>query len=650
MPPETNLNDDMLIAYGGAVKALGEGRIQGYLVRFTDAEHLDLEGEFFDARTDYDIKAGERTSIYYHHGQEKMLGRRKIGEGALKIDEVGVWLEGQLDLRDGYEQAIYRMSEQGKMGFSSGTATHLIEREPEGKGTHITRWPLRLDASLTPTPAEPSTQVLTLKAYKAMEHEPLGVQEPQGDVQTPPASTATKATKPPKPKAKRKGGKTMFDIRRIQIGATHYAYKFVLDEETQKTERAGDPLFASIKAEDVDTFITDAKMTPDARALQAVVKGFEATMDKMAKAFTARTGAQEPGLYAGSEPATVKGQATFGDFLLAVGRKDRGALKAMGSTFEEYEQVDGTKVLGDQTGASGGFLVPTQYLPELIRIDPETEIVWPTGDVIPMSSRSVEVPGIATTGSTAGRTNCFGGAFFYWTETGTLKSETDIEFSQIELVAHEISAWIPVKEALLQDSAVSLDPLIKGIFRDGLMYYTDESFLDGTGAGMPQGIVTAPGTLVLARDTVLRILYADLTNMFMHFMPQARGGAFWVINQFCMQEIMQIQDPAGNYIWQPNAREGQPSTIFGLPVRWTEKTPTLGAQGDIILMNPKWYYIGRRQGVTVATSEHVRFLHNQIVYKCVMRLDGQEKLPAPVFAKDGQNQISPFVELGAAAT
>ena len=512
---------------------------------------------------------------------------------------------------------------------------------------HITRWPLRLDASLTPTPAEPSTRVLTLKAYKALTIEPLQVQEPQGDVlQTPPVTVqATKAAKPPtKTKPKRKGGKTV-TIKRYQINGVHYAYG-----ENEEGERIGDPLFASVKAEDVDTFISDG-LKPDWQRVAETIRE-EAKLDReaMVKAFTANTAARQPGLYATGDPATVKQGPTFGDFLLAVYRKNLNAIKAMGSAFVEYENPDGTKVLGDQSGGEGGFLVPTQWLPDLIRIDPETEIVWPTGDVIPMSSRSVQVPGIATTGSTTGRTNCFGGAFFQWTETGTTKHETDIDFTQIELVAHEISGYIDVKDALLQDSAISLDPLIRGIFRDGLMYYTDESFLDGTGVGQPQGIISAPGTLVLARDTANSIVYEDVKTMFMHFMSQARGGAFWTINQFCMAEIMDMTDTAGNLIWQPNARESIPTMLLGLPIKWTEKTPALGSQGDIILMNPKWYYIGSRQGVSIATSEHIHFLQNRTVFRCCMRLDGQEKLPAPVFAKDGVNQVSPFVVLGAAAT
>ena len=643
--PEKSIDEeDMLVNYGGSVKAMGDGRISGYLVKFSDPEHLDLTGEFFDARTDFDFKVGDWSTIYYHHGQDKTLGRRKIGEGAMKIDDVGVWIEGQLSMRDRYEQAIYRMAEAGKMGFSSGTASHLVEREPEGKGVHIKRWPLRLDATITPTPAESSTQVLTLKAYKALEFTEPWAAEPQDDVsQTPSAPVAaTKSATPTKTEKKPKQGGIAVDIKRFTIGAMSYAYK--IDAEGV---RVGDPLFADVKAEAVDQYIVDANKSPSEKALDRVVDKFTTTIDGFAKAFTAQQAATQPGLYATGSHAQVKDALTFGDFLLALHRNDTGALKAMGS-FED--EGDGQKVLGDQTGAAGGFTVPTQFVPDLIRINPESEVVWPGGDKLPMSSRSVQVPGMVTTGSTSGQTNTLGGVYVQWTETGTLKPETEPEFTQIELVAHEISAYTEVKEALLQDSAISLDPLLKGLFRDSLMFYTDEAFLDGTGVGQPQGIITAPGTLVLTRTTAGSIVYEDVKTMFMHLLVQAHGGAFWAINQFCMAEIMDMVDPAGNLIWQPNARETIPTSLLGLPIKWTEKTPALGTQGDIILMNPKWYYIGTRQGVSIATSEHYRFRYNRIAYKCVMRLDGQEKLPAPVYAKDGVNQTSPFVVLGAGAT
>ncbi len=52
----------------------------------------------------------------------------------------------------------------GQLGWSSGTAAHLVEREEAGEAWKIKMWPLGLDASLTPTPAEPRNKVIPLKS------------------------------------------------------------------------------------------------------------------------------------------------------------------------------------------------------------------------------------------------------------------------------------------------------------------------------------------------------------------------------------------------------------------------------------------------------------------------------------------------------
>ena len=44
---------------------------------------------------------------------------------------MGVWVEGILNMRDDYEKALYNLAKQGKLGWSSGTASHLVEREKE---------------------------------------------------------------------------------------------------------------------------------------------------------------------------------------------------------------------------------------------------------------------------------------------------------------------------------------------------------------------------------------------------------------------------------------------------------------------------------------------------------------------------------------
>ena len=160
---------DTLLAFGGEIKALGDGRVAGYLVRYTSAETPDLTGDYFDANTDFDAEDGDRVTVYYGHGFDPVLKHRKLGKGTLRFDDVGVWVEAQLQMRDEYERAIYAMAEAGKLGWSSGTLPNLVEREDEGEAKRITHWPLGKDASLTPTPAAGlvATRVLPLKAWLA---------------------------------------------------------------------------------------------------------------------------------------------------------------------------------------------------------------------------------------------------------------------------------------------------------------------------------------------------------------------------------------------------------------------------------------------------------------------------------------------------
>ena len=161
------MTDETLLAFGGPLKALGDGRVAGYLVRYTSADEPDLTGDYFDALTDFDAEDGDRVTVYYGHGFDPVLKHRKLGKGTLRFDDVGVWVEAQLAMRDEYERAIYGLAEAGKLGWSSGTLPNLVEREDEGKAQRITHWPLGKDASLTPTPAAGlvATQVLPLKAW-----------------------------------------------------------------------------------------------------------------------------------------------------------------------------------------------------------------------------------------------------------------------------------------------------------------------------------------------------------------------------------------------------------------------------------------------------------------------------------------------------
>jgi HK97 family phage major capsid protein len=167
---------ESLVFHGDAIKALGEGKVAGYLVRFSGETDPDVTDDFFGKDTDYGVIDGSTLPVYYQHGMDEKMGIKSIGRGTVKIDDIGLWFEAQLNMRSEYEQMIYELAKEGKLGWSSGAAGHLVEREEVGKAFHIKSWPIA-EASLTPTPAEPRNTVTPIKSLITTLPVDTGVEE-----------------------------------------------------------------------------------------------------------------------------------------------------------------------------------------------------------------------------------------------------------------------------------------------------------------------------------------------------------------------------------------------------------------------------------------------------------------------------------------
>ncbi len=167
---------DSMIYFGDAVKALGDGKVAGYLVRYSGANDPDLTDDFFTKETEYGVVDGSNLPVFYQHGMDEKMGVKSIGRGTIKIDDIGLWIEAQLNMRSEYEQAIYQLAKDGKLGWSSQAAGTLVSRESIGKSYNIKSWPIA-EASLTPTPAEPRNNVIPIKSLITTLPVDTGVEE-----------------------------------------------------------------------------------------------------------------------------------------------------------------------------------------------------------------------------------------------------------------------------------------------------------------------------------------------------------------------------------------------------------------------------------------------------------------------------------------
>lgn len=164
------MTDQTLIYSGEAVKALGAGRVGGYLIRFGSPDDHDVQGDFFTRETYLGraIKGG--VDVIFDHGMFKRhplahkLGNKVIGEGSISEREDGWYVEAALDTSDPAVKSAYEAAERGELGWSSGSTDRMVRKTAIKAGINrVDAWPL-IEASLTPKPVDPRNRAFAIKS------------------------------------------------------------------------------------------------------------------------------------------------------------------------------------------------------------------------------------------------------------------------------------------------------------------------------------------------------------------------------------------------------------------------------------------------------------------------------------------------------
>lgn len=320
----------------------------------------------------------------------------------------------------------------------------------------------------------------------------------------------------------------------------------------------------------------------------------------------------------------------FGDFLQEV-------------RFNPHNTKLEQRTLQMGVGGAGGFIVPEQFDANIRIIEDNAGIFRPRSQVIPAGSppdAAITIPALDQSGANG----VYAGVNVTWIGEGDEKPETEPMFREIRLEPHEVAAHTVVTDKLLRNSAAA-GALVMSLLRKAIIASEEDAFYTGNGVGRPLGIVGHPATINVARAAGNQIQYADVVNMFAQFKMGGRGA--WIVSQTTLPQLMVLQDANGNLVWQPNAQQGVPGTLLGMPVLINDQAPILGANGDIALVDLDYYLIKDGSGISISMSEHPRFTRNQTIIKAFWNVDGQPWLTTPLLQRDGVSQVSPFVTLQA---
>lgn len=300
--------------------------------------------------------------------------------------------------------------------------------------------------------------------------------------------------------------------------------------------------------------------------------------------------------------------------------------------------------------ASGGFLVPEAFRAELLSLSLEASVVRPRARIVPMDTSRVIYPFIDDTSHTA---NVFGGVQWYWTPESGPMNDVAATFGRFALEAWKLTAFANVPNELIADSAISFEAFIRSTFPQALAYGADVSFLSGSGAGQPLGILTDANAarIVQAKESSQvadTIVWENIVKMYARMLPQSLASAVWVVSPDTFAELATMAlsvGTGGGPIWLNNGVSGPPATILGRPVIVSEKVSALGNEGDVNFIDFSYYLVGDRQAMTVASSEHFRFQNGETSFRFIERLDGRPWLQSAITPRNGGDTLSPFVSL-----
>jgi HK97 family phage major capsid protein len=244
-----------------------------------------------------------------------------------------------------------------------------------------------------------------------------------------------------------------------------------------------------------------------------------------------------------------------------------------------------------------------------------------------------------------------GGIRFYWASEGDEKTSSKPGFERQRLELHKAIGLVYATDELLAD-APALSAWIMKNLPEELRFGIEDAMINGTGVGMPRGVVGANCTVSVAKETgqaADTIVAENVMKMWSRRWTRSTDYV-WLVNQDTGPQLWQMSLAVGTggalvYL-PPGGLSGLPyATLYGQPVVEVEYCATVGTVGDIILASFDEYQMIEKGGMQSASSIHVRFIYDEQVFRFVTRVDGQPKWAAPLTPFKGTNTVSPFVTL-----
>lgn len=277
-------------------------------------------------------------------------------------------------------------------------------------------------------------------------------------------------------------------------------------------------------------------------------------------------------------------------------------------------------------GADGGFAVPPDFRATIMQKVMGEESLLSLTDQQTSSSNTISFPADETT-----PWQTSGGIQAYWEAEAGQKTQSKPALVEKSVKLNKLIAFVPVTDELLED-APAMASYVGRKAPEKMSFRVTDAIINGTGVGMPLGILNSPGTVVVAKEgsqTADTVVYANIQKLWSALTPAARRNAKWLMNPDVEAQLNTMSFPGSGtavpvYL-PPGGLSAAPyGTLLGRPIIYTEAAQALGDQGDIVFGDLSNYLSAvKTGGIKADVSIHVFFDYDMTAFRFVMRVGGQ---------------------------
>lgn len=302
--------------------------------------------------------------------------------------------------------------------------------------------------------------------------------------------------------------------------------------------------------------------------------------------------------------------------------------------------------MGEGIPSAGGFSVPPQFAAEWLDASLPNELVRNLCKVYPMESASLEVIGFDGADMSSGATH--GGLTMTFQAEGSTASAQTAKLRKIMLTAKMGAIYVDSSIELMQDGKGFAENLQKAL-QQSMGYGIDRFCIAGSGAGEPQGILSAPCKIQITKESGQNndtIVYQNLKKLFARSLTPDKS--VFLFNPTAIPDLLEQSiaiGVGGAHVPLLNESNGK-FTIFGRPVYFHPAMPTIGDADDCAFVDFGFYALGLRKEVWIDQTDAVRWLQRERSLRILLRFDGQCTLNAAVTPEHGLS-LSPVVTMAA---